>query len=313
MYSDSYSADGHSMPVTAFISMYTNKKTISNYTTAILNYLRCFDPHLQTLQDADSYAADYLRKIAERNRKIHDLKYAGTVFTKNYSPTTAHLYLTIVCIWLEDNGIALSARERRHIFAGMPPPRPVREEIDMEKKLFQTIYRRLPDWTAVLLLLLLGSGMRIGEAMALTKSDINWKGRFVSISLSAEKTKTKTARQVYITTEAAKALKTYLAERTDTSERIFPYTTAAAQYHLRKAIDALSLTRTGQNGDRKIRLIHWHMTRKWFISRFSLAAGKHIAEHLAGHEGYLDAAYFRYSKKEIETEYAKAEKYLSIL
>ena len=59
--------------------------------------------------------------------------------------------------------------------------------------------------------------------------------------------------------------------------------------------------------------VHWHMTRKWFISRFSLAANKDVAEHIAGHEGYLSVSYRRYTKKQIIKEYIKAEKKLSII
>ena len=59
--------------------------------------------------------------------------------------------------------------------------------------------------------------------------------------------------------------------------------------------------------------VHWHMTRKWFISRFSLVASKDVAEHLAGHEGYLSRSYRRYSKKQALKEYQKAEAKLSIL
>ena len=55
------------------------------------------------------------------------------------------------------------------------------------------------------------------------------------------------------------------------------------------------------------------MTRKWFISRFPLAANKDVAEHIAGHEGYLTVSYRRYTKKQIIKEYIKAEKKLCIL
>ena len=61
------------------------------------------------------------------------------------------------------------------------------------------------------------------------------------------------------------------------------------------------------------RSFNWHMTRKWFISRFSLAANKDVAEHIAGHEGYLSVSYRRYTKKQIIKEYIKAEKKLSII
>ena len=104
------------------------------------------------------------------------------------------------------------------------------------------------------------------------------------------------------------ALLNYLRKRTDNDERLFPFNPESPQYYLRKVSKELELNNEGE-----VATIHWHMTRKWFISRFSLAASKDVAEHIAGHEGYLSTSYRRYTKKQILKQFIKAEKKLSIL
>ena len=55
-------------------------------------------------------------------------------------------------------------------------------------------------------------------------------------------------------------------------------------------------------------IVHWHMTRKWFLSCFSLAANKDVA----GHEGHLSRSCRRYNKKQNLKQYAKAKKKNSV-
>ena len=175
--------------------------------------------------------------------------------------------------------------------------------------MFQHIFHNLsPEWTKVLLLVQLGSGMRLGEALSLKTDDVLWKNNHTEISIRAETTKTKMARTVYLTKEASSALKTYMEGRKKVSDRIFPYTVAAAERAMRIAADKAGY----RNQNESQRLVHWHMTRKWFISRFSLYASKEVAELLAGHEGYLGRSYCRFTRQQILTQVRKADTYLSL-
>lgn len=54
------------------------------------------------------------------------------------------------------------------------------------------------------------------------------------------------------------------------------------------------------------------MLRKWFLSQVKIAAPESVVEAWAGHAGYLDDAYRRYSKDQMREFYEKAELYLLI-
>ena len=114
----------------------------------------------------------------------------------------------------------------------------------------------------------------------------------------------------YLTAEACESLIEYLNGRMGSCEKLFTISYSRAQAVMLNASENLGYSKiiNGRN-----RGMHWHMTRKWFISRFTLAANKDVAEFIAGHEGYLSTSYRRYTRKQILKQYRKAEKKLSIL
>ena len=304
---------GSATPVSDFLRLYENKKTKDNYRLAIAAYLKCLYPELTSrkIGDIDPYASTYLTEL-ELGRNYHrDLKFAGNIFSKSYAPMTANLNLKATCVWLEDNGHPLSRRERQRIFVSLPPSRPATKELEIKRKVFREMYLELPEHVGVLLLTLVGSGMRLGEAMKLLKTDLDESQQRTAVHIRAETTKTKTARTTYLTLEASEALRDYFVARYDEDPRVFPFSVPTAQYHFRKTADELGYG--NPDPATNTRQLHWHMTRKWFISRFGLAANKDIAELLAGHEGYLATSYQRYTKKQVLKQFKKAEKEISIL
>lgn len=303
---------GSATPISDFLQLYDNRKTRENYRLAISAYLRCFNPGtFKRPHEIDPHAVTYLRELMGGRNYHHDLRMAGNIFSRNYAPMTANLYLKATCVWLEDSGFPLSRRERSRIFVTLPPARAATQEIELKRRVFQEMYFELPEHIGVLLLTLTGSGMRLGEATKLLKTDLDETQSRTAVNIRAETTKTKTARTTYLTQEASEALDDYFASRKDDDPRVFPFSPLTAQYHFRKTADILGYG--NPDPATKCRQLHWHMTRKWFISRFSLAASKDIAELLAGHEGYLAASYQRYTRKQILKQFKKAEREISIL
>lgn len=300
-------------PVTNFLSLYKNDKTQTNYRIAITRFLDYSMPSETSNHcfDLDVLAKKYLKYAARRETDPYfDLREFGTYLSSRYAPTTVSLYVRCVIVWLEDNGHEFNRRKKQKIRAQLPPPRPREERVELKRKTFRALYFNLPDDVSVLLLVLLASGMRIGEALQLKRQDLDWTQERIAIHIPAEITKTKTNRVTYLTEEAAVALRYYLRKRRDNDEELFKITYAQAQASLRKAsIDiGCSVNISGRYTG-----IHWHMTRKWFLSRFSLVASRDIAEHLAGHEGYLSRSYRRYTNKQILKSYKMAEDKLRIL
>ena len=300
-------------PVTDFLKNYPNKKTRANYRIAITHYLHsvCTASRNGKFSPADILAERYLQALNTKQRNHYaDLKEYAHILNKKYAPTTTHLYLSLTMFWLDENGYPTNRKERGRITSQLPPAHPRERDLELKRKTFRTLYHNFPEDIAVLLLVLLASGMRLGEALALKRDNVNWSKGRTEIYLPAAICKTKTARRTYLTEEASYALLEYLRSRRDYDERLFLITYDRAQQRMRETSIRLGLSKT-IDGRRCV--VHWHMTRKWFISRFALAANKEIAEHLAGHEGYLTRSYRRYSKKQLLKEYAKAEKKLSIL
>jgi integrase len=152
--------------------------------------------------------------------------------------------------------------------------------------------------------------MRTGECMKLKKSDIDFSSTPVKIYLKQSYTKGKIPRMCMLSGEAVTELKKYLDSRADNDERVFPFAPYTLAYHWRRTIDGLGYGEKDPNTG--IRLLHIHMTRKWFLSQFPLAASKDIGEMLAGHMGYLSGSYRRYSHKLVAKEFLKAENTISI-
>lgn len=297
-------------PVTAFLNFYLNEKTFTNYWNAIYRYLVCFYPGLtRDLDEMDRVATDYISELRTSRNLLNDLAYSVNQMKRQYSPSYVNMNISIVCLWFDDNQVGLTRRIRQRVLNLIPPAYSIREEAELTRHLFKEIYYALPDWCQVLLLFLSGTGLRLGEAMNLKRIDINWEETRPSVYIRAENSKNKISRTAYMTREAAEALKKYLMMRTDNNPFVFPYPVWSAQSALRKAAD-----KTGHGPQNGLpRSFHWHMTRKWFISRFSLAASKEVAEELVGHVGYLSRSYQRFTKQQILIQFKKADSYLSIL
>ena len=298
-------------PVTDFLDSYKNIKTRENYRVAITHFLHlvCKPSRSRKFAETNVLALRYFEALKSEERNYYrDLKDYAYYLNKNYAPTTTHLYLSNAILWLEESRFVLTKRERARLFAHIPSPKPRTAEIELKRKTLCAVYEELPERIGTLLLVMLGSGMRLGETLKLKITDLNWDGERTEVTIPAEITKTKLGRTTFLTEEASVALLNYLRKRTDNDERLFPFNPESPQYYLRKVSKELELNNDGEDA-----AIHWHMTRKWFISRFTLAASKDVAEHIAGHEGYLSASYRRYTKKQILKQFIKAEKKLSIL
>ena len=300
-------------PITEFIDNYQNEKTKSNYLTSLSHFLKFVSYTNQTgeYSDINKLAKRYLQKIRiGKHDYKKDLGAFASWLSKKYAPTTANLYLRSTIMWLTDNGYTINRRELQRIYTRLPKPIPIENGIELKRKVFRELYYYFPEDVQTLLLVMLASGMCLGEALLLNIDDVIWNKERAEIHIRAEITKTKKARTTYLTAEACESLIEYLNGRMDSCEKLFTISYSRAQAVMLNASENLGYSKiiNGRN-----RGMHWHMTRKWFISRFTLAANKDVAEFIAGHEGYLSTSYRRYTRKQILKQYRKAEKKLSIL
>jgi len=165
-----------------------------------------------------------------------------------------------------------------------------------------------------LYLTLISSGMRIGEALALTKRNFHFNENPVRVTLEAEMTKTKEGRETYISSEAVDYLKP-LIERKQDNDKVFTMfeDSYAALVHEEQGFGdlrrRLGLLEKYPNSSRYVTNIH--SFRAYFHTKASQKHGVEYANALDGHGAYLKQ-YYRETPEERAKKYKELEPSLLI-
>lgn len=236
---------------------------------------------------------------------------APTLF-KSKSAKTIKVYFGFVKSYLRIcHGIKLTTEDIKD-YVNFPknrkePRRPI--SIDTLKIIFNNASpeRRALYYTLVT------SGMRISEALSLTKKNFHFGENPVRITLEAENTKTKEGRETYITSEAYEKLKPLLEGKKE-DDLIFSndgvdYTVVKEEQvfgYLRKT---LGLTEKYPNSSRFV--VNIHALRSYFHTKASQKHGSDYANALDGHGSYLKQ-YYREDPKERAKKYKELEPSLFI-
>jgi integrase len=158
------------------------------------------------------------------------------------------------------------------------------------------------------------SGSRLGEALTLRKSNFHLEETPVRVTLDAENTKTKEARETYISREALEKLKPFLENKRE-DEFVFSKiedldrTVQNEDHRFAQLREKLGMTEKYKNSNRYV--VNLHAFRAWFHTKASQKHGDEYANALDGHSGYLKQ-YYREDPKERAEKYAELEPYLYI-
>lgn len=159
--------------------------------------------------------------------------------------------------------------------------------------------------TRALILVLLSSGMRIGEALSVRVGDLDTSSEPPTILIKAEYAKTRTARVAYMSDEARDALKEVIVDAP--KERLaFDYSGDLWQREkvtvrtFREVVERAGLGQKIEN--HRIHKIHFHNFRKFFLTKGTDKIGEHAAHALCGHGFYMDT-YYRKSEEERKQDY----------
>ena len=135
------------------------------------------------------------------------------------------------------------------------------------------------------------SGMRMGEAVQITKSDLEFKER-IQINIRPEYTKTQTGRSVFISKECQQILETYLNDLNE-NEPIF-YKGNCSKVRARVTGEVVRLSecviRLGlgvKYTSSRMHKITSHNFRAFFFTQAVRKHGENYAHRLTGHGGYL--------------------------
>ena len=204
------------------------------------------------------------------------------------------------------------------------------------------VYGHLSGIGRGLYLFLLASGCRIGEAVTVTRGNVDWSQTPVLVKIAGKTTKTKKGRDVFITDETARYLKdiwlapsskeglsardrymiaashkgrglpTSSGKRPDIQDddRLFPIDKNTASRILTLGIKKAGFTERNEFSRLKL---HTHSTRKFFRTSFGRIASPDAAEQLMGHSpNSLTATYRRLDTDVLKAEYLKAQPALTI-
>jgi len=160
-------------------------------------------------------------------------------------------------------------------------------------------------------LMLVSSGMRIGEAMQLKLEDIDLDADPVKVNIRREYTKSGDARITFVSAEGKEAIQEWLKVRDDyiktavarshfyekdtESDRLFPFDVKKAYDQWTNALDKSKLN--GRDPETNRHKIHPHVLRKFFRSKAGMVSVD-MAEALMGHSGYLTDVYRKYANAE---------------
>ncbi len=257
---------------------------------------------------------------------------------KSFKAVTIEVAVNAAKGYLRYCGVRIYSEDFKQV---VKMPRKIKtKEIPLTKELLVRLLRNVSPKLQTVILVATSSGMRIGELVQLTLSDIDFESNPTKITIRAETTKTRTSRETFLTQEATNSLKDYLKRyfgweenksNSHLSMRIifgrtsFSKTKILDETKLKShSVDAAKslLQATLDNFLKKIpdlriknedgrNAIHFHAFRKFFRTAVGNAVGRDFAESLIGHRFYMDT-YYQLTEDKKREMYRAAEIHLSI-
>ena len=308
-------------------------ETVKTYRTS----LKKFEQFLK--EQYQSNSSEIIERIKEGKIDVYQLLRSFVVDQdkQGFMPRTIDIRINAAKEYLRYVGIKIYSEDFKQ---SVPLPRKLKVvETPLTKEIILRVLRNVSPKLQAAILVAVASGMRIGELVQLKISDIDFEAEPTTIHLRAETTKTRTARDVFLTKESTLALKDYLKRyhgwkneneeflknryvfaRTSLSNKLYKQdndlktnfviaTETLLQKGLLNSIKKIP-DLCIKNSNSKY-AIHFHAFRKFFRTNVGNASGRDFAEALIGHSFYLDTYYNLPEDKKKEL-YLKAEPYLTI-
>lgn len=326
-----------------FLESYTQSATRHTYHAGINSFLKSV---YQTDEKTETLASRYIKEVLagkrDCTRDVGDfITYTQTGRAhKPMPPSSVKLYTVATYGFLAQCcGIDIPTRVRRMLRQKMPKGGRARTiEDDLTREKLRKILHHCDIRLKALFLLLVSSGIRVGEAIQLKLDDVTLEAAPPVVHVRGEYAKEGDPYTSFISSEAKEALQEWLKVREDfikdtayrahnierrkfrpwqkqvtppAENSLFPFTYNSAQkafIHVLQEADLYTQDKTTG-----IATIHIHMLRKYFLSQIKTKIPSEVAEALVGHAGYLSDAYRRYNTQQLAEFYRKGESALFIL
>lgn len=278
----------------------------------------------------DQYLAD-----KKRDHDADMVKFADCLKAESTSNLSARQIMTLGRRILEDNGAKFKNKTIRDLKREMKGGAGTVDKV-LTPKVIEAALKELDLKGRSIVLTAASSGARLHEILALKLSDVDFENNPVKLTIRSrmtDPTKNKQSRFTFISTEAARCVQAWIAkrdsylvgsagrnaglvragkssEKNTTSDLLYPVSDNAVTAMWETALRQAGLfSQDEQTGRNQYRL---HSFRKFFISQFSMAGQKVLAEHLAGHEGYLDGSYRRIDEEAAGKAYLAVQHVVTI-
>lgn len=238
--------------------------------------------------------------------------YVAYLNKKGLAANTVKIHFYFMKKWFRANGIRVNNEDVKQFVTFPKHTRELR--VALTHEIISKLVEAAPPRLKAILLVLVSSGLRLGEALQLRVSDVNTSGLPIEVRVRAENTKTREERFAYISSEAYKAIQPYLEGRNMNdyfllrSNKYHENTTFQVHLRFHRLRKKLGLDARYSNGMYHINL---HSFRAFFHTQATKVLGSDIAHAMIGHHTYLDQ-YFRLTREERAENYLKLEPYLTI-
>ena len=320
-------------------SRYATRASYQSGVLAFLSFIYGFNRQGKRISDVERIAFENLadRYFVEDRDHEQDLINFSNHCEKLIAPTTKSSYITALREFYIFNDVELTKKQERNLKNKISKGGPVSEEEDLTKEKIRTLLNASDLKLKTLILFMISSGVRLGEAINLTLNDvrIDPSGDYGIVSLKGQKkagagTKNLHSRITFINREAVELLNQWLLVRekyiqyiilksrgrfaVSTSKddnRIFPFGKNNAENIIKTALKNAGLYRIDEETGRTT--IHYHMFRKYFVTNLTYGGvdSKYV-DFFTGHIGALDRAYNKPTKEKLLEFYMKGEPYLRI-
>ncbi len=327
------SSKKNSGKIAAYVAKYSNPSSGAGYKSAIEGFLRCIYGLQKTGNDGKKITHDYETLfnsyLSDKKRdKIADItSYSACLVRESVSKQSARQKLTYAVKFLRAHGVNILKDDIQDIKREAKGGAATIDKV-MDHNVICKALKGSDVRSRALVPVLASSGMRIGELLSLSMSDIDMNITPSMINIRAENSKNGQPRYTFISSEAKEAILDYLKVRKDYIARadkhaevlgnaprketdlLFPVTDSSVNKMWETMLKNAGLyTRDEKSGRNQYRI---HSLRKFFISQLSMAGARTLAEHLAGHTGYLDASYRQVSPEFAAREYLKLQSVLIV-
>jgi len=319
-----------------FLRQFDSEHTKRNYKSALRDL---FQVAYGERNPVESLADKYIREERNYQRDVQEL----LVALKGRAPKTIRTKMSAVKMFLVENDVEFKERFWRRLGNRIPGHEAISEEIVPTPEECRRLLNFLPIGGRALFMVLLSSGMRIGEALGLLPGDVDWETDPVMITIRREIAKNRRRRPTFLSCEAVEVVQEWMKVRdayvktavrrsfrrnragevvcykNDRDERLFPFSHSNAY-----VIWSNMLEKAGEPWNEKDPVtrrykMHPHVLRKYFRSHLPAATAPErdmnpvdVTEALMGHGTYLTRIYRKFRVEQIAEFYKQGEHTLHI-